>query len=365
MVLNHLKEISLNIFEKMFENKMSMEERFISERFDRYIKLQDYYFCLELIDNGFQPNKRQNRNLYQKLETEIKNGGIEYKKIKDYKKLTFKYKALAFINVLDQNIFNSEELISNKSTEEIEDWNKLVRESIRRFKGLYIRNLSGSNYFSLDDNVEGKKQRNEFYAILKLQNSLIINNKLSHDQMLEYKTNLENCVNFIEKHLPTRERNRDESLDNVNFNGLERSLKLVKENLLGNEYKEEKEEILNKLKMFNINNRIEVVNNYSIKDLPINSQEKIHEIVEILDRLKNNDDNIFCQEKIQTIIKKFLSIDVEYRKTLMNVQGLNAEQLMESSLDNLKSLITDKLETKNQDKISELSVENRKVKSMC
>ena len=47
-----------------------------------------------------------------------------------------------------------------------------------------------------------------------------------------------------------------------------------------------------------------------------------------------------------------LSIDKEYRTTLKNVQGYNAEQLMEQSLDNLGSIFEKKNIDNNQEALN-------------
>jgi hypothetical protein len=126
---------------------------------------------------------------------------------------------------------------------------------------------------------------------------------------------------------------RDSSYRRIGYEELKLFQQKIRESLLTSKsHEEEKEEILNKLKSFNLNfSKIEIKQEFSINDLPQNAQGKIKEIL--------------FSEHLNNIVRKYLSIDKEYRTTLKNVQGYNAEQLMEQSLDNLGSIFEKKILT--------------------
>lgn len=68
--------------------------------------------------------------------------------------------------------------------------------------------------------------------------------------------------------------------------------------------------------------------------------------------------NLF-EKRLPEILKKYLTIDEEYRETLTNSQGLNAQQLMISSLENIQANLATHWETLNQNNVDALSVSKR------
>jgi hypothetical protein len=94
--------------------------------------------------------------------------------------------------------------------------------------------------------------------------------------------------------------------------------------------------------------------------------QKIQTTLE-LNHLKNNLDkqemifevtNLF-EKRLPEILKKYLTIDNEYRTSLTNNQGLNAQQLMMKSLENIQSNLMSHWKRLNQDSINDLSASNR------
>ncbi len=79
--------------------------------------------------------------------------------------------------------------------------------------------------------------------------------------------------------------------------------------------------------------------------------------------MKYNLNNLW-NKRLPEIIGKFLSIDTDYRTSLKNIEGKNAQELMMESLGSIKNNIKQlTLESENK-KLNELSVTNRYVKNI-
>jgi len=102
---------------------------------------------------------------------------------------------------------------------------------------------------------------------------------------------------------------------------------------------------------------------YSIDKLPLEAKNKISHIQKVITELNSEETTQFFNERLPVILKKYFSIDEEYRTSLKNVEGYNAQELMLQALDNIEKLVTAKKEDNNVILISELSIENRKLRS--
>lgn len=69
--------------------------------------------------------------------------------------------------------------------------------------------------------------------------------------------------------------------------------------------------------------------------------------------------NTLFEKRLPEILKKYLTIDAEYRQTLKNNQGKNAEDLMLESLGNIQDNFEHHWQEINQHKVDDLSVSNR------
>lgn len=115
-------------------------------------------------------------------------------------------------------------------------------------------------------------------------------------------------------------------------------------------------------------------NNYKVNNLPENTKEIFHDLQKLYDKLEKhipnlNDDQKFLVEnlfdkRIPEVLQKYFSIDEEYRETMKNFEGKNAKDLMDESLTNFKSKLTEVLENINEAKLSDLSVTKRYSKSI-
>ena len=104
--------------------------------------------------------------------------------------------------------------------------------------------------------------------------------------------------------------------------------------------------------------------------LNIDMKEKIKDISVEIEKIQTNN-HVEYKEKIikigeeilPNLIKKYLSIDEEYRHSLRNVEGKLPSQLLMESLDNIFAQLKEINQEINKEKISSLSIENRKLKN--
>lgn len=98
-------------------------------------------------------------------------------------------------------------------------------------------------------------------------------------------------------------------------------------------------------------------------------KEKLNKICKSIEKAQNTENKEY-QEEIKKIteyilpkvIKKYLSIDEEYRETLKNIEGKCSSELLLESLDNIYSQINKINREINEEKIKYLSIEKRKLK---
>ena len=98
-------------------------------------------------------------------------------------------------------------------------------------------------------------------------------------------------------------------------------------------------------------------------------KEVINRIIKECEKAEKNENPFFKYEInnisniiMPNIIKKYLSIDLEYRNTLKNIEGKLPGELLLESLINLHEKVKKMNFDINEEKISELSIENRKLK---
>lgn len=146
--------------------------------------------------------------------------------------------------------------------------------------------------------------------------------------------------------------------------------------MIQNGFIEEKKNIINEIRLADLNqycvNKLhqKLDNNLLSLDnqLPKEAHNMISQITHNYNLLKksttNRDFNHIDLDKIYTeklpdILNKYISIDPEYRLSLTNIQGKNAEELMIMSLSNVHEVLLDEIKNINKDKLSELSVVQR------
>ncbi len=71
---------------------------------------------------------------------------------------------------------------------------------------------------------------------------------------------------------------------------------------------------------------------------------------------------VLVNNTLPNIIRKYLSIDVEYRNSLKNIEGKTPEELFSDALHNIDVKVSEIDLKMNEEKVKELSIENRKLK---
>lgn len=109
--------------------------------------------------------------------------------------------------------------------------------------------------------------------------------------------------------------------------------------------------------------------NYSVNNLPLQAKETIEVIKNLSIKLGEHSENIsvdqqmtiknILEKRVPEILQKYLSIDREYRTSLKNSYGKNAENLMQEALLNYKNKLDDLLKEVNENNLHNLSATQR------
>lgn len=346
----------------------AQKQLFFSEKFDKFYDLNDYIFCLDLINQGYKSSEIQQEKLLKKIEEKIENNELKFIELKKYQFIPNNLRVKSFINYqygYSENETNKSDLRDLLNEDKAKAFKQVVSSALIEYFNLYASGLNSYKYFCQYDVVNLNKKKT--FLNKSLNNSVLLSQNIKNEEDTK-------CISHIVKTLETilidierltSSSYRDNSYKKIGYEELKLFQQKIRESLLTSKsHEEEKEDILNKLKSFNLNfAKIEIKQEFSINDLPKNAQAKIKEIEKIVNILDNKDQSLFS-EHLNNIIKKYLSIDVEYRMTLKNVEGYNAEQLMEQSLDNLKTIFEKNIVENNQQSLTELSIEHRKLKMM-
>lgn len=368
MIKYKVRYMKFNFFENLgsFFNSKNQDNKFFSEKFEKFFELNDYLFCLDLIEQGYESSKSQNKKLYKKINEKIENKDYHFKEIKKYLfipiKLRIKSIIMSDFNYSERDNVNKEFRLLLKE-DNGESFKSLAIESLDDFLSFYVNGMDSFNDFCSYDRSEFEKKQKQLNQILmytlNISKTIVENYEINN--VLDIAKKLEKTLKKIESKTGTSYKDR--SFSRISYYSLENYQKeMVKSITESNSNENEKKEILRRLESSKIiDKKFEIKQEFSIQDLPHKIQNKISEIENLLDTLEDEDKLLF-NEKITNIVKKYLSIDVDYRTTLKNIEGYNAEQLMEQSLDNLEVIFEKKIIDNNQNSLTELSIENRKLK---
>lgn len=90
-----------------------------------------------------------------------------------------------------------------------------------------------------------------------------------------------------------------------------------------------------------------------------NIQKQSHTSIENLDNLQ-----LMVEKRIPEVVSKYLTIDIDYRTSLKNMEGKNAQELMLDSLQNISSIFQEVYKELNQETLHSLSATNKYTKSI-
>jgi hypothetical protein len=170
-------------------------------------------------------------------------------------------------------------------------------------------------------------------------------------------------------------------LSNIHYLGLYTTEDLIISitTIIDTEFNVDKQRLLDKVKK---NYSLSYFNDTINKDIQHNNtiinNELSKQAIQILEQINTKYFNIkestdlnyetiqidILYEKLPDIIKKFILIDKEYREILHNVEGKNAESLMIESLENINTTLDNFIIGLNNDRLSNLSVSQRHIKSI-
>lgn len=388
MKYNMFTKLCTNTYEFIQEdivNKFkTKEDQYFYEQFNQYLQVEDALFCYQLLDEKLKASLYQKNKLQTILEKKIINQSYTYSDIKSLKSIHDKDKMTALLYSMPRSYvvhthFKNKDNMQHYDKNVIEFFNnekkkdlflKLFKNTMIDLKSYYKSGLDSHNDFykktyEENETVKGKTERTLYLCAFLLRNDL-----LKPEEINSCKEQVVDVCNYLTK--KTKPRYRNMSFDKIGKAALDyfiENIELMQKDYLTKDNK--KEMLMNQLKRYNARNKslneeikdLISKEDYAIENLPLEAQGKIDTINKIGKELNNKEVNDFLHERLPLILKKYFSIDKQYRTELKNVEGYNAQELMIQSLENIEKIILAKKEDNNYDLISELSVENRKLKT--
>lgn len=376
-----------------FFDKRTKEELFFSQKFNNFFILEDYLFCAKMIDEGYVATSKEKAQLNKVIVQKLNKNEYQYKDIRFFKNLYESTKLeglLKAIPVLElsyrysnhsdaenysviNTMINANHKLENEDflLEELKhDKNvvfSLTKEFIAHYKVFYKRGVDMHGDFCLQPENSVKQTNVKLERIIYLNILMMKNNCYLPEEINQLKADFKKINAFFER--KTSKTYREGSFYRCK-KGLWQNFS---EALIHYSHKEDtnnKEELIRQLNSYSnrkksLNEEIkELINkeDYNVSNLPKEAKEKIENIETIAQKINTEETKHFIQSRLPLILKKYFSIDEQYRTELKNVEGYNATELMIQSLDNIERLLIAKQQDDNYDLLSELSVENRKLK---
>jgi len=282
---------------------------------NKYIKKENEYNILELIDNKNNITLKINNNLIQTFHLKINNEGYSGLLIGPYTKSRVSYyylnsdKAqLENKKVIEKNIINNNNQENNNS-EEVKKINNLQAEI-----EILTNNLK-SKTEEKQQQLESKEieLKNSEYEIQKFKN--LISKTENNDEIINSK------IEILKKKLDERTQKLSTLKDNNNIL-LEKNLDLNKEVV---KYKND---------YLSLNNKLLKVKDINIKktDVSLNDQKEIKELTSKIDRSNS------IMENIKTDLKNINILNNKLKEKLIDSTNLHEQKnkLLKSQITNLK-----------------------------
>lgn len=384
MKINWFKEIAqkLSLLLNGNNNKSSTsskENEYFGEQFNEFLKIEDCLFCYQMMDEGYKPSRSTANELNKILIKKLENLQYNYH-IKNIKSLDIRTKFVGLINSMNSNKFMDscrssgvryEEIVLKffEEPKSIEMLVEYVKESMKWLK----------HYYSSGIDITG-----DFYSKTSEQNQEVT----SHNSNMIYMTNLlmtkelfnskeiqsiKDCLIEVTEHMENKtvEKHKSASFSRIHKKDLDNFILKIADFQTHQLSKgNRKEELIRQLKSYQSRQvslteemkHLVINEEHSMDNLPAQAKSQVERITNLVNKMNNEEVNDFIKERIPVILKKYFSIDEEYRTTLKNVEGFNAQELMIQSLDNIEKILLAKKEDNNIDLLTELSVENRKIK---
>lgn len=377
----------------------------LSKDFNLYLQT-DMLLALSMLDNGYKPSFMQQNNMEEMFLKESNNVNFLNKFHNAFHHISNK----ALINY-----FVSHDLSIKCNNDKTIYQNNIAKlETLKERKGFYkeVKQalLSSLNKhgqiaskfkpkYEYTHGFEFNKKEQKIYNTFtsNIYNSLILMNLIvdSVNDFLEIKSNIQSNIVSI-KQLVQKNNYKIIGYDGELIHNHRFNVRTFKIELLDgwikylDEYNVDKlkADILDKTKATftkaELSNDLTVVQETPKKEkacetteqilllkseLNLDCQNKIIKIIEVYNQLRekhNNPETSQDQENLykdlHKAIKKFVSIDVDYRNTLKNVEGKTPEELMNDSINMIETKFNDYITAINQDKVHDLSAHQKKIK---
>lgn len=375
-----------NLFQTISENiinKFSSEEgKYFNEQFNKYFTIEDALFCYKIMDEGYKPSSSKIKRLNEILINKLGNNEYKYSDIVNIKSLNPNAKILGLFKEIpefysytsdfldkDQE-FKNEKLILDVFKDEnyIDFFVTYLKKEMNKNKKYYGNHINIIGSLDAPDKINDYIKK-EIKDLTYVTSILIKKDLLDQEIIQEIKDLFKNISLFMEN--KTKTEYHDRSFKKIGKDIMDSFVKEVSVYQANDLSKgNQKEDLLRKLKSHEARKKvldeemksIVVSNEYSIDNLPKESKDKVDRITKLVKSLNNQEVTEFAQERLLTIVKKYFSIDEDYRTNLKNVEGFNAQELMNQSLENIEKILLAKKEDNNIELITEMSVENRKLK---
>lgn len=385
MKIKLFKSIAENII-KIFSAKIEQtpEEKIITEKFIEFLNVEDCIFCYKMMDEGFEPKDNLKKQLNGVMLNKVEKGYYNYTSIEKVKSIEPKTKLIIFLKDMDMNtenydFFNIYHQHRNSHSDKSvisflnEEQNKntvyqYIHESLNLLKTEVLNNIDQFGFYHGKENERLTKNNNHLMYIVGVAIRYEIFTKEDTQQIRKLFEHIDLTMKDKLNKSDFGQSKAFRIIGKIYFDTFLESLKQYQANQLS--ANNNKENVLQQIKSFKARkksltetiNHLVVNEEYSVENLPLNAKNKVKYITDLVNKIDSEEVSNFVQERLPIILKKYFSIDEEYRASLKNVEGLNATELMVQSLDNIERIVKAKQDDNNYDLLSELSVENRKLK---
>lgn len=391
MKINLFNNISKNVSELF--TKRTKEEMYFSKKFNNFIIVEDYLFCVKMMDEGYTPSDFERKQINEIVLNKLQKNDYNYNDIRFLKSLSDKTRIEGLLKAVPNietsfkscnrhsiNFSLTTKMINKETTlnqeefimTELDGNKKMVleatKELISHSKKMYRKGLDSHGDYCNYNTREHNYRTEKLEKLINLNIFIIRAGLYIPEEINELKQQFESLNKYIER--KTSKKFSAGSYTMIGKDMIEGFAKTLT-NYAHKSDIESKEDLLRQIKSYSTRNKSlseeikDLINQeeYSIDKLPVEAKNKISTIQKVITEINSEETTQFFNERLPVILKKYFSIDEEYRTSLKNVEGYNAQELMLQALDNIEKLVTSKKEDNNVILISELSIENRKLKS--
>lgn len=371
-----------NLYIEWFGSVQQKERLHLEREASDLLKMRSHQLFVQMLNNGYVMTKEQEQHVNELIKESLDNSSQKAKLIDDMVGWGYQLNSQNLIDIFFDYKMTRDWIERGKQ--------KSILEKIKDIPlGILFEKIDSSVTFNkirktlaLSSQIEDKNIKPHIFSLLqKKENQLITfnhwynlfltsptdygNNKAlerTYSLMKQFWVPLldNKTLKILLSHQNKENENLAKEIEN-DFNELNRhekeNLILRTKNLYMEEHVKEIVENIQKNKVKNISlnvlpdnsyQTIQQIENYylKLKDIHLNTQTKL----EI--------DNII-QKRIPQAIEKYLSIDDEYRISLVNHQGKNAQDLLYDSLINYLDCIKQHWEVLNTQKLNDLNIQEK------